>query len=301
MIGILDPALFLMERPGALQPGEDQALDRLLRDVARVCRDYALRFPTPKSYAERLKRELLVPLQRATRERTLLQSLDFFRDVLRPERLVTGAELEAWGLRELFAGLRLGDGWLGEMERVVAMNIGAGEPIVLLTRFFEGRNLRRHAVDRCELLEKTRWRVRTRIRGGALVDMPCVRNVRNMQLTWTVRYDERLPAVEDDARYPFCPPEQWCSDEPRGVRAWRTHLGKPAWIDGHGNAWVRPSTGGGHHWDVFVHSVDVRQKLGLDQLNIVEFGAPDREGKAGHVHHVPTDKQSRFRDRGWSC
>ena len=40
---------------------------------------------------------------------------------------------------------------------------------------------------------------------------------------------------------------------------------------------------------------------GVDQLNIVEYGAPATEGRVGHLHHVPSKKEGKVHDVGWSC
>lgn len=296
MIGIVDPALFLSERPGELAPGEEERLDLLLRDVARVHTEFRLTLPALPSYIDKLKRELLAPLQKLARTRQLQGTLDYFRTSLVQAHLHRAERLTVWGLKDLFTWPRLDPGWLGELEQALALVAGSDQPVVLLTRHFEGRNLRTHRVDRCELAERTRWQIRVQRDAGDPRPIACVRQPRNIHLPWTARYDERLPAEEDEARYPFYPPDRW-DDE--AAAPFRTHLGKPAWIDADGNAWTRPSTGGGYHWDVFVRSPALTDRLGLAQLNIVQFAAPESEGKAGHIHHVPTDKRSRLRDLGW--
>jgi hypothetical protein len=46
----------------------------------------------------------------------------------------------------------------------------------------------------------------------------------------------------------------------------------------------------------------LEEEYGLGQLNIVQWGAPSKEGAAGALHHVPGDKKSRLeKDTGWSC
>jgi hypothetical protein len=44
------------------------------------------------------------------------------------------------------------------------------------------------------------------------------------------------------------------------------------------------------------------EEYGLGQLNITRWGAPAREGPAGALRHVPTDKQGRLAKKtGWHC
>ena len=296
MIGIVDPALFLSEQPGKLAPGEEERLDRLLRCVVRVHTEFRLTLPALPSYIDKLKREMLAPLQKIATTRQFQATLDYFRASLVSANLPRPEHLTIWGLKELFTWSRLDPGWLVELERTLALAINSHEPIVLLTRYVEGRNLRIHRVARCELEEKTRWRIRVQRNLADPRPVDCVRDPRNIRVPWTIRYDERLPAAEDQARYPFYPPAAW-DDET--TPAYRTRQSKPAWIDAGGNAWVRPATGGGYHWDVFVGNSGLAEKLGLDQLNIVQFDAPLSEGKPGHIHHVPEDKKSRLRDLGW--
>ena len=54
-------------------------------------------------------------------------------------------------------------------------------------------------------------------------------------------------------------------------------------------------------WDVHLPAHALSQALGVDQINVVELGAPDSEGHPGHLHHVPSRKASRVRDCGWRC
>ena len=79
---------------------------------------------------------------------------------------------------------------------------------------------------------------------------------------------------------------------------------RPVWIDERGYGWARPNImgGKGHHWDVYITDVKVAERIGLSQLNIVEFGAPPEQGRPGSLHHLPKQKQGRLRDdTGWTC
>ena len=204
-----------------------------------------------------------------------------------------------WSVRPLFGWSNLAPGWFEAMEQLLLRCALTGERGVVITRPIEGRNVRRHAVGRCELMEKTRWRVYVHASGAPPWRADCVTHPRNLSSPWTSRFDHRLPGPEDGARYPFCPPLRWWD---RDVSAHSTVESKPAWVDRRGSAWIRPATGGGHHWDVFIRDVSTAEQIGLDQLNIVEWGAPPGQGKPGDIHHVPTGKAGRLKsDPGWSC
>ena len=131
-------------------------------------------------------------------------------------------------------------------------------------------------------------------------DVLCVHHPRNLRERWTSRFDWRLPTASDCARYPFCVPNEWWKGS---TTAFRTVSSKPAWIDAHGNGWARPNINGGagYHWDVFIQDAHAKQAIGVDQINVVEFGAPSTEGRPGHLHHVPSAKQAHVTDAGWSC
>ena len=43
-------------------------------------------------------------------------------------------------------------------------------------------------------------------------------------------------------------------------------------------------------------------EYGLDQLNVVRWGAPHEEGAVGALHHVPRRTEHRLKKgTGWSC
>lgn len=146
-------------------------------------------------------------------------------------------------------------------------------------------------------LEKSVWNLRVQVPGVELRRVPAVANRRNITVPWTTRFDEKLPA-ENEAAFPFCPPSDWLKSN---VRAFETHQSRPAWLDAKGNHWACPATGWGYHWDVYLES-RLADGYGLDQLNIVRWGAPSEEGATGSIHHVPKEKKQSLKKRtGWSC
>ena len=297
---ILDPALFLTRVPGQLSADEDVEIRQLIDDAVRVCRQHGYEVVAAGAYWKKLQQDLVRPLERAGSPQ-LRAGLDTLRSLAKPRNLPVppaGSRKKVWGVKQLFGWPRLGQDWLELMETVLVGCALLGESFMLLARQFEGRNQQTHASGRCELVEKTRWRLYIQVTGQPPLTLPCIRNLRNLSIDWTQRFDERLPAQSDGARFPFCPPEHWWR---RHVVSCRTVQSKPAWVDARGNGWARPATGGGRHWDVYIEDPNVAETIGLDQLNIVQWEARP-EGKVGHIHHVPTEKKSRLADTaGWSC
>lgn len=300
MLGVLDPALFLP------RPGEEQRLEAELDHVTRLCHEGRIELPALEEYWPELWKQHGSKLERSLASRRARQALRELRkrgtppQGLPPLRPVAG---RVYGLRTMFDLDALGPGWLGRMTKALARASSTGAPTVLLTRRMQGRNLRSHAAAESQLDEVTRWVLYLHLSGSAPRSVHCVQHPRNLSpdLRWTTRFDWRLPAAEDSARFPFCPPAAWWKQSTPAVTTVRS---KPAFIDAKGNGWARPNIndGKGHHWDVYIADEELTRRIGLDQLNIVEVGAPPSEGSPGSIHHVPTKKKGRLRDdSGWSC
>ncbi|WNG24748.1 hypothetical protein F0U62_12545 [Cystobacter fuscus] len=296
---ILDPALFLTDVPGHLTAEEDAKLVQLHGDAVRVCRQ-GHSVVAVGDYWKKLQQELVWPLERIGSQR-LKAGLSALRDLAKPQTLPAippHSRKKVWGIKQLFEWPKLGSNWLEIMESLLVRCALLEEPLMILVRNFEGRNQRTHAAGRCNLIEKTRWRIRIQVTGTPPCIIPCIRSPRNLSVEWTQRFDERLPAQVDKARFPFCPPAKWWG---RDVKPFRTMESKPAWEDARGNGWARPATGGGRHWDVYISDPNLTETIGLNQLNIVQWEVTP-EGKVGDIHHVPTEKQGRLASiAGWSC
>ncbi|MDC0711748.1 hypothetical protein POL68_24985 [Stigmatella sp. ncwal1] len=178
--------------------------------------------------------------------------------------------------------------------------IVSGEDVVVLTRRVVGRNLKTHAAGGTTLEENTRWILHVQPKNIGHRQILCVHHPRNLSERWTARFDWRLPAVSDGARYPFCPPDNWWKASTSAIR---TISSKPAWIDKRGTGWARPNipNGAGYHWDVFIRENALEQAVGLSQINVVAFGAPPDEGAPGQLHHEPGEKAGKLTGTGWSC
>ena len=207
-------------------------------------------------------------------------------------------------LLQMFGGAPQGGAWVERLAEAAARLAATREPLLLLTRLIDGRNVeprtgKKHVVIR----EITRWRVSVRLpQAAGSAHLPCVRTEEQLSRPWSARYDARLPVAGDGGRYPFCMPTRWAW---RRTVAVRTVESAPAWVDQAGRGWTHPDIpeGRGYHWDVFFDDPGLVAQIGLSQLNIVAWGAPAGEGCPGEIHHIPTTKRSRARniEIGWSC
>lgn len=299
MIAIVDPAL-LLPRPEAER--DDAACD--LESVLRAIREHRLEVPPLEEYWPPLWRTLGRALESNPSPR-VSAAVRELRSVARPMDigpLPTPLLGRAYGFRQLFEHAPLSSEWVARMTNAVARVALTRRPVALLVRCMQQRNAALLEAGGSRVREITRWVVRLHVQGAPPTAIPCVHHARNLRpsLQWTTRFDWRLPAQADSARYPFCPPQNWWR---RSVRSVATHASRPSWADACGRYWARPNIpgGAGHHWDVFLSDPSLEARIGLSQLNIVEFGAPTREGEPGTIHHVPAAKRGRFRDIGWSC
>jgi hypothetical protein len=297
MIAVLDPALLLTSvAEGPLPEQEEQELAALVDAVRRICREQRVRIPAADWYWGKLRADLLRPLQKRVREPRLREGLDAWQrhthDIALAGTPTTG-KTKLYGVTPLFGWHRL-PGWLDVMRRVLIGCAQLDEPTVLITRLFLGRNMEQRSVQHSTLIVKTRWRLYLHVPGKAPRHVHCVRSPRNLAVPWTTRFDEKLP---DRGTYPFCPPPRWWR---RDVEAYRTVESKPAWVDRNGTGWAQPTTGGDHHWDVFIQDPGLREAVGVNPINVVAWG--NTEGKTpGDIHHMKKEQRGRFLGGGWTC
>jgi len=300
MIAVIDPALFLTDGvQGLLSEGEEKELTEIVDDAARICRAQQAVIPAADWYWKKLQNDLVRPLLRRRRGPRLPQGLDALAHHAKHLTLVgvpTSGAARMWGVKPLFDWVRLEPSWIDVMERLLIGCAQQDDETVLITRLFAGRNMTPHAVGRCTLTEKTRWRVYLHVPGRPPRRIPCIRNPRNLTVPWTARFDEKLP---DQGRFPFCPPGKWWLRDTQGCG---THTSKPAWLDAHGSGWVQPMTGGDHHWDVLLADPNLEETVGLSALNVVAWGTRESEKTPGELHHVPKEKRQRLKPgAGWTC
>jgi len=216
MLLILDPALFRFMAPDARE------LDELLR----VLRGGQASIPRLDPYWTRLQKDWIEPCRVRADDPRVKQALALLDGHARRLQVGGGEVVEVSGFRRIFGGLP--DDWPKFMEAVLSACVGTGEDLVVFTRLVKQRNAQTlEGLGSCRLVEKTVWRLRIR-RDGGRVDIPLIRGPRNLDVPWTCRYDERLPAEWDGARFPFCPLPTW-NDPQTAVH--RTRNSRPCWQD----------------------------------------------------------------------
>ncbi|HNH49392.1 MAG TPA: hypothetical protein PKY30_20255, partial [Myxococcota bacterium] len=299
MMALLDPYLFdrPLRRDGTLSPEEEENLAADLEDVWEACTFARARLVQVESYWEPLWQELILPLQNRLLTRPAKNAIGQLRKLqyqnLNLPEASAGTRL--WGFNAMFPSNKtISTAWRDRMATAAVSLVARGEDLLLLTRLQHGRNMMLHrGKEHVEIEEVVRWRISVRLpKAAASAHIPCIRHRHQLERPWSTRYDHRLPVAADGSRYPFCIPPYW---NRRSTVAVRTTASAPAWLDAAGRAWTRPNIpgGAGYHWDVYTVGLAEQQTLGVDQLNVVEFGAPSAEGKPGHLHHVPTTKASR--------
>jgi hypothetical protein len=306
VIALLDPALFVWGAAGGELTRADEILfASLIARAIQACREARADITAIAGYWDRLWKDFVHPLQKRLRTPDARAAVDELRKLggKITEFSEAPTETRIWGFRTLFGRTTvMPAAWENRMADAASRAIIAGKTVMMLVRMLENRNLLTHAGKQNVVIQEvTRWRLYVRPPGWAAhVPVDCVRSVAQVRRKWTIRYDERLPTMYDGARYPFCLPPDWHRGRTQAVR---TRASVPAWIGAAGRAWTRPNIpqGAGYHWDVFLDDVQEVSDIGVDQLNIVEYGTPASEGRAGEVHHIPMDKKARVTDTGWRC
>jgi hypothetical protein len=297
MIGLLDPALFL--------PRDESDIVNDLNYIINACRKYSIELSPFREYWRPLWAELGKRLQQSLspKGKSALQMLQRIAPSTDDHIAIYDSSCSSpWrrGFSCLFDSPCFDRSWSDRMAESIIRAVSTGEEVVLFCRLLDGRNVQYHRPASSELREVTRWALYVQMRDTGSKQVLCMHHVRNFEAKWTSRFDWRLPASADACRYPFCPPAEWWKGS---TESFRTVSSKAAWIDARGNGWARPNIncGTGYHWDVYLrNSVDVGA-TGVDQINVVEFGAPQGEGRAGFLHHVPSNKKHKVQDAGWFC
>ncbi len=207
-----------------------------------------------------------------------------------------------WGVQMMCDWSPLGGGWRDDMERILAATAVYAHAHEEAVAFLCHRILGRNATDRSsggvELIEVLRWRLSVSVRGARPTVFPCVSKLRHLEVPWTRRMDERLPDLSGPGLHPYCAPAAWKNSQ---TVVWRTHQSRPCWLDAQSQWWARPATGGGYHWDVYLNDAN-ETRIGLNQINVTQHGAPPAQGAPGDLHHVPSDKKHAIKNTsGWSC
>lgn len=302
MLAVLDPWLLQVDEARGLPALPIESLEDL---VWMLSRRQAV-IPAAGFYWNPFMLEILRPLvQRVSRDHRYKSLLDRLRDRAQPVTLAPPIGSAALtGFDAMFDPL--GSSW-GEIMRQIVARCAQTDETIVVTRLVPGRNARVHDHDgRPALVEKLCWELHVRS-GGHLRRIPCVCNSRNLELRWTCRYADGLPAHEDGAAFPFCPPPDPMWAEP-STQAWRGSDSRPAWRDRLNHFWGEPAaqqaTGRSYHWDVYLNKPTEIEEYGRDQLNIGRWrpgAASDGQPAAGAIHHDPKDKRPLKKLTGWTC
>lgn len=285
MKAILDPLIFWLPPNNQIN---QKYLDDILKNIDFVvsASRRGVQIATSDAVWQRVNRELVLPLKHHIEARHLFPRLQALHSVLTfvEPPLCDG---ETWGMRSLFTFGNLPDPevWMTDTARLAAYWIGSNQEFVFLTRLILDRNLILHSSGNCAILEKTHWKVYISNAAGVVgnVGITCISSLRNLDVPWTTRYDDRLPDTAPANGLFFVPPTTW---EKTTTNAVRTIRAKPAWVDAHGNGWADTSTPGvPHHWDVFLNENTLTARFGDDHVNITCWGTNDRGRVPGAVHH----------------
>jgi hypothetical protein len=290
---------------GTLSPADEAEFATLVSSAILACREARATVTAIAGYWERLWKDFVHPLQRRLQTPRARAAVDELRKLggKATEFPPASADTRVWGFRTMFGQTTVMPAdWEDRMADAASRAIVAGKAVMMLVRLLDKRNSRSHVgKQHVKIQEVTRWRLYVRPSGrGTRTPIDCVRSKAQIRRRWTIRYDERLPTPDDNARYPFCLPVDWHRGRTQAIR---TKESVPAWVDAAGRGWTRPNIpgGAGYHWDVFFDDPQEVADIGVDQLNIMEHGAPPSEGTAGALHHTPTRKQGRVKDTGWRC
>lgn len=269
---------------------EAAALRRSLEQLTKFTVKYDAKVVSTRHLWQKLQSLYIAPVVAAFNEPAVRTPLQLLRNRLRVVVPNADRRLDAWGFEQMLSRDD-GQDWPSGYASIAAELHAADESVVLFTRYLEGRNVRTHSTGHSILVEKTRWRMHIGAPSlNGITSVPCVASLRNIEVPWTTRFDDRLPDTAPPDGFAFQPPSKWY----RGyVKPFRAHQSKHAWTDAVGNGWSDPNTPGtAYHWDV--HFVDASgSPIGISPANIVRWGAPGAEGVAGGVHHVPRLRRSR--------
>jgi hypothetical protein len=285
---ILDPFVFWL--PPAAQRTQTHIND-VLRSIDLVVNigRRGLQVATTKAVWQRIHLEFVKPLSTCVPPKDLthrIQALQQLVTIIEPP-VCNG---QTWGVSPLFEFQNIpnSDFWMTDIASLATYwidnDIANDQAFVFLTRLFEGRNLTRRSTGHCVIFEKSLWKVAVQSgTSGNVREIYCISSLRNLDVEWTIRYDDRLPDTSPAGGLSFAPAATWRLSSTVAVR---TIQSKPTWVDAYGNGWSDTSTPGiAHHWDVFLNESSHRAQFGDDHVNITCWGTSDRGRTPGSVHH----------------
>lgn len=280
---ILDPLVFFIPPT----PTKDSLADLLkAMDFVISALQHGLHVSVTKAVWQRINREFFQPAAYVLGSRHLATRMQILNSKLNFTAPPQG-QGQTWGIKTLYTFANLPDSsfWLAEVANIAVHWINQGEEFVFLTRLSVGRNVKEHRLENCVIWEKTHWQifVKSSVKNLAEVAIPCITSLRNLSVTWTQRYDDRLPDTAPTSGLAFVPALDWRKPS---VCVVTTIQSKPTWEDAQKNGWSDTNTPGtGHHWDVFLRNNTLKKKFKDAHVNIKSWGTDDRGRVPGQVHH----------------
>jgi len=293
VIAIVDPAVFRAD--------DTNGLEKRVRELLELLRATGAHLPEPsEAYWIEIDARFLAAIRTHPS-----RSLKFAIQELQRHTAMQIAPLpdvhahgEAWGFNTVFAWAHSNDFPLEHIEELLIRCILHELPVFVVSADVDGLNcsLVTHG-DSAPIVVRNVWQITVRLNGRQTRIVEVLRSIRNLQVTWTQRYDEDLPSDDLGGSYPYCPPKRWWlrTTSPDSVTD-----SKPGFRDYWGNGWTRPTQGGSEHWDVHIHHPDHLESVGLQEINVLSFGQSN--GVPGDIHHMPKKKKAKFRQNSsWSC
>jgi hypothetical protein len=288
---LIDPSVLCQFEAGISSAEKANVLRHRLASLTTLVRGTGARLIFTSELWRKFQKDAVGPVVASVVDPQVRTPLQMLRNSVRMMGYPNDA-VAAWGFAPLLADVMgAGQFWADAYAALAAELIRSGEEVRIFTALIPGKNLEVHSSANTHLFEKTRWRLYVRCKGlPGTGHVPCITSLRNVQVPWTTRFDERLPDSRPAGGYEFRVPANW---HLRSLQSFRTHLGKPCWKDGSGIFWADPNTpGDAYHWDVYFEDV-ATSPIGISPVNIVRWGVPAAEGVPGSVHHIPTALRSR--------
>jgi hypothetical protein len=301
MICIVDPAFFLP----CSGPKQEKKRQNQIDAINRASRSRKITILPLEPYWSRLWKDLGHPFKQKATTKELRDALDELQKCGERHRTALSrchplvGKVWRQGFATLFGQKALGADWKQTMTETVVAACQLSEEVVIWVRPLVGRNVTEHRVGESVLHEVTRWQVLVQPQSIGPRAILCLYNERNLVDKWTSRLDWRLPGAK--TQYPFCPPANWWNPS---VSVQRTIQSKPCLVDANRNGWARPNIndGRGYHWDVYIHDSALANRIGLNPINISQYGSTDRDRAPGTIHHTSTARAAQLRDDcGWTC
>lgn len=290
---ILDPIVFCFD-PGSDKKAQFAAVKVALDQINLVIKGYGARVTLGYDEWKNFRKEYIAPFLLFFNDPTLRAAWLTIEKTFIPAQDPLVPQITGWGTSQLFGMSLLGrDPWANVIAKAAVSWILKGERVVFFCKLVLGRNLEHHGAGHAILGVKTRWTLYFAAEGtpGATA-VDCISSVRNMQVPWTIRYDDRLPARAPNGGLAFEPAPGWRKGK---QVVFGTGSSKATWFDTYGNAWAKPSPPNqAHHWDVYLNDLATKKRFPVNPINITCWNTEDRGRSEGQIHHFQKAQQHRL-------